>query len=478
MFRLYLETMIHLKPIQVVYQVLTKVYRPRLKPAVAPIHQHPISIVQPIWKHPVSLSEHGRLSEYHHHYMDEIGQEGMSVSDCEQRIDAYMTELPQQSVGQEPYPTSLRVMNWIKFFVQHRESRNQKREDSLYAQVLLLEKELEYRLLGNHLLENAFSLFVASLYFEDKRLYHKTLRLLRKELDEQILSDGAHFEQSPMYHCILLDRLLDCLNFLRHAGIFDGSSEFSQYLSQKAQLMLGHLQAVIWENQQIPLLNDAVYGIAPSANDIFDYAQRLELVWQEIPMKACGYRKMKNASMEAIVDVGDVQAAYQPGHTHADTLTYELRVEGKPFVVDTGCSTYEKTARRQFERGSEAHNVVVVNHQDSSHVWGGFRVGRRASVSLKSNNPHVLEASHNGYGKPCRRRFEMKEGAFVVEDYYDGEAVSLIHLAEGTDQRRIEIDGASEIVIENGKYSTMFEHFHNGQVMKLRFRGHLKYTIR
>lgn len=122
--------------------------------------------------------------------------------------------------------------------------------------------------------------------------------------------------------------------------------------------------------------------------------------------------------------------------------------------------------------------MVVVNHQDSSHVWGGFRVGRRASVSLKSNNPHVLEASHNGYGKPCRRRFEMKEGAFVVEDYYDGEAVSLIHLAEGTDQRRIEIDGASEIVIENGKYSTMLEHFHNGQVMKLRFRGHLKYTIR
>ena len=139
MFRLYLETMIHLKPIQVVYQVLTKVYRPRLKPAVAPIHQHSISIVQPIWKHPVSLSEHGRLSEYDRHYMDEIGQEGMSVSDCEQRIDAYMTELPQQSVGQEPYPTSLRVMNWIKFFVQHREGRNQKREESLYAQVLLLE---------------------------------------------------------------------------------------------------------------------------------------------------------------------------------------------------------------------------------------------------------------------------------------------------------------------------------------------------
>ena len=478
MFRLYLETMIHLKPIQVVYQVMTKVYRPRLKPAVAPTHLHSIPIVQPIWKHPVSLSEHGRLSAYHRHYMDELGQEGMSVAACEQRIDAYIAELPRQSVGQEPYPTSLRVMNWMRFFVQHTESRIQKREDALYAQILLLEKELEYRLLGNHLLENAFALFVASLYFEDKRLCHKAMRLLRKELDEQILPDGAHFEQSPMYHCILLDRLLDCLNFARHAGSHDDVGEFSLYLSQKAQMMLGHLQAIIWDDRQIPLLNDAAYGMAPSAEDIFDYARRLELVWQTIPMSACGYRKMKNASMETIVDVGTVQAAYQPGHTHADTLTYELRIEGRPFVVDTGCSTYEKTARRQFERGSEAHNVAVVNHQDSSRVWGGFRVGRRASVCLMSDDQQVIDASHDGYGKSCRRRFEMKEGAFVVEDYYDGEAVSYIHLAEGADRRRIEIDGASEIVVENCKYSTFLEHFHDGQVMKLRFRGHLKYTIR
>ena len=35
-------------------------------------------------------------------------------------------------------------------------------------------------------------------------MYDKASCLLYKELDEQILPDGSHYEQSPMYHCILL----------------------------------------------------------------------------------------------------------------------------------------------------------------------------------------------------------------------------------------------------------------------------------
>ncbi len=67
--------------------------------------------------------------------------------------------------------------------------------------------------MGNHLLEDAYSLFIAALYFKDDKFYRKSKKMLWQELKEQILPDGAHYEQSPMYHCILLDRLLDCYNF-------------------------------------------------------------------------------------------------------------------------------------------------------------------------------------------------------------------------------------------------------------------------
>ena len=83
---------------------------------------------------------------------------------------------------------------------------------------------------------------------------------------------------------------------------------------------------------------------------------------------------------------------------------YELRIGGKLFVIDTGISTYEKTARRQYERGTAAHNTVMIGDKNSSEVWGGFRVGRRARVTLLKDSPNEVEAWHDGFGSLGRHR--------------------------------------------------------------------------
>ena len=38
------------------------------------------------------------------------------------------------------------------------------------------------------------------------------LFILRRELAEQVLEDGGHFELSPMYHALILEDLLDLVN--------------------------------------------------------------------------------------------------------------------------------------------------------------------------------------------------------------------------------------------------------------------------
>ena len=56
----------------------------------------------------------------------------------------------------------------------------------------------------------------AALYFKDNFFYEQATQLLYSELEEQILPDGAHYELTPMYHEILLDRLLDCINAAKY----------------------------------------------------------------------------------------------------------------------------------------------------------------------------------------------------------------------------------------------------------------------
>ncbi len=421
-----------------------------------------------------NFNEYGNLWTYNQNYFDWLNQEGMTSEEGVHWIDLFNSQLPtlNATFSLDPYPIALRSINWIKFFLRNPETATKVRIDSLYSQIKLLEKKLEYHLLGNHLLEDAYALYISAAYFHDKRLLKKATKLLLGQLKEQILPDGAHYEQSVMYHCILLDRLLDCINIGERCAV-NGAA-----LRMYASKMLGHLQSIIYNDESIPMVNDAAEGIAPKSNDIFDYARRLCIKWEALPLKECGYRRMCNDRMEATVDLGNITATYQPGHTHADSLNYELRMDGQPMVVDTGVSTYEKNERRQYERGTNAHNCVVVDGKNSSEVWGGFRVGRRCDVRCRMEDGRCIEALHYGFGKECKRRFEMDENQFVVEDWYDGEAVSYIHLAEGIDPDVVEINNAIKVERKECLYSTKYNKFCKGTVLEIYFSGHLKTRIK
>ena len=467
-----------------IHQVSYRLVKPAYKALEAPANVMPSLKTEPISKYTCikgnvftflnlehdyagwNFTGNGMLWAYNQNYFDWLNQEGMTEKEGCRWIDKFIEDLPENRIGLDPYPIALRSINWIKFFCKYPDAAKKQRLDSLYSQLRLLEKKLEYHLLGNHLLEDAYALYIGASYFKDAKLLRKAKKLLLSQLKEQILPDGAHYEQSPMYHCILLDRLLDCININAYPE-----------LEECAIKMLGHLESVKWGVGDLPLLNDSANGIAPTTSQLFYYAKNLGLKWNKIPMKECGYRKLLSANLEAIVDVGNITATYQPGHTHADTFNYELRIDGKPFVVDTGISTYNKTQRRQLERSTIAHNTVSVNEKSSSEVWGGFRVGQRCHAEITEITENKICAKHNGFTKPCERTFVMKDGVFTIEDKYDGEAVSYIHLAEWANPERVNVEGALNIDIKPWKYSTAYNQFHDGKVMEIYFNGKLRYTI-
>lgn len=487
-FVLLYRTIRHLKLSQVFYQVKYRLIRPAYIAYDCSTSQG-IQKVQRLKTEPISkykcydghtfsflnlqhefagwnFTDIGMLWAYNQNYFDWINQEDINAEEGCRWIDIFIKELPTNKIGLDPYPTALRSINWVKFLCRHPETASKIRLDSLYSQLRLLEKKLEYHLLGNHLLEDAYALYIGGAFFNDDSLHKKATKLLLNQLTEQILPDGAHYEQSPMYHCILLDRLLDCINL-----------RTTPELEKFAMMMLGHLESTMWTDGSIPLLNDSANGIAPTPAQIFDYAQRLGLQWQSTPLKECGYRKFQNEKLEAIVDIGNITATYQPGHSHADTFNYELHIDGKSFVVDTGISTYNKTERRQLERSTIAHNCVSVERKNSSEVWGGFRVGRRCHVNIVDDNNNFIEVIHDGFVKLDRRRYSVKDREFTVEDWYDGEAVSYIHLAEGAKEERICIEEAIKVEVKPWLYSIEYNKFRQGKVIEIHFKNYCKYTI-
>lgn len=431
-------------------------------------------------------------------YMDYLLQPSMTVAEGKEWIFRFISSEQANRVGMAPYCISLRTVNWIKFLAANKESFNEdeKRavDTSLYSQYRILAANLEYNLAGNHLLENVFTLLWAAYYFDDKYIFRKASRLLKRELEEQTLADGANYEQSPMYHCIILDRVLDAINLLQNNSRFPGDDGLLAFLCNKAGLMLGWLRSICYSDGSYPLFNDSANGIAPLPADLFGYASRLGLESLAVGKpNLAGYYAVDKERYELRMDIGGITASYIPGHSHADTFNFELRVAGKPFIVDTGISNYNVCERRFYERSTAAHNTVVVGGMNSSRVWSAFRCAQRARVFDVKEGGDSLSASHDGYkklGVTHTRSFSWNESAVVLKDTlsHDCEGVAYLHIADGaaaslsenrlsTPLADIVFNGATDIELCACKYSLEYNNFKECIVIAVKFKGELSSVV-
>jgi len=389
-----------------------------------------------------NYSENGKLWTYNLNYFDYLEQNNISKDKALKLMYDFIDAGDIVKDGLEPFPISLRGINWIKYITTNN-LNDEKVNTSLYAQYNILMDNLEYHLLGNHLLENGFSLLFGAYYFQENRFYTKAHKILIEELDEQILSDGAHFELSPMYHQIMLFRVLDCINLVQNNSWKE--KELLPLLQKKAEVMLSWLETMTFKNGDIPLFNDSTNGIAPQTKSLLMYADRLGIEYIKRPLGESGYRKFLYGKYECVVDVGNIGPDYIPGHAHADIFSFELYIDEKPFIVDTGLSTYETNERRTLERSTCSHNTVEIASKNQSNVWGGFRVAERAYVNSLEESNNQIKARHDGYKKSLsavhERMFMFENDSITIIDNILSDkihkAVARLHFHPSVDEDMI-----------------------------------------
>ena len=395
-----------------------------------------------------------KLWRYNLHYFDDLNaqgsadREGWHAALLQRWIDE---NPPGAGTGWEPYPVSLRIVNWIKWAMAAPGAQRLSPAaiQSLAVQARWLSKRLEIHILANHLWANAKALVFSGLFFEGPEAggWLKTgAAILEDELDEQFLADGGHFERSPMYHATLLEDVLDLVN-LGRAFPLRFPAALLQYLESTATRMLRWLEVMTHPDGGPSFFNDAAFGIAAEYRQIAAQARRLNVIVDGRPLAPLevlpdsGYTRLQNDRAALICDVARVGPDYLPGHAHADTLSFELSIDGRRVLVNSGTSTYARGAERLRQRGTAAHNTVVVDGEDSSEVWDSFRVARRARPfdvkSGVSDTGPWLEGAHDGYRRlpgrvTHRRRWMLERGALSVEDRIDGtcrsaEAVFRLH---------------------------------------------------
>lgn len=458
----YWRTLRHLKARQFVGRVTFKLGRPRMDSSPAPARRPlPGPWAGPARREPsMTGPEHfrfigieGDLSEgwdaaaqpklwrYNLHYFDDLNAFEASHRAAWHRalIQRWIAGNPgPHGSAWEPYPVSLRLVNWIKWAMSGN-AMEPAWIHSAAVQARWLRRRLEVHLLGNHLFANAKALVHAGVFFSgpeaDEWLACGT-RILAREVPEQVLADGGHFERSPMYHALALEDVLDLINVLRAPGAGELPPHGAQLLAsleERVQPMRRWLDMLSHPDGGLGLFNDAADGIAPPAPDLHRLATDLGFPPLPVPpfpalvhLDPSGYVRIDRGPMSALLDVAAIGPDYLPGHAHADTLSFELSLGPRRVIVNGGTSQYGDGAERQRERSTAAHSTVEVAGENSSEVWAGFRVGRRArpiglAVRAEGPGPWEISCGHTGYqhlpGRPEHRRtWQFTDSTLLVED--------------------------------------------------------------
>jgi len=419
--------------------------------------------------------EQARLWLYNLHYFDYAFELGLA--NVLKKDDVFFKTFKRLAVdwidknsvvgyghGWEPYPLSLRIVNWIyaySLFCDHLKGDKEfelKFIKSLAVQTECLNNNIEHHVSRNHLIKNGKALFLAGMFFDGDcaiKWRDKGFDILINGVDEQVLDDGGHYERSPMYHLIVLQDYLEVFILAERNNI-----DFA--VNDKLLKMLRFLVNILHPDNQIPLFNDSAFGIAKEPGEILNIgafalkkisefsaklttslftalvtgssggseygnkgAKQLDALKFEpaILFESSGFCVIRNKENDKYFMIGckDPGPFHQPGHSHSDIFSYELSLKNRRFIVDSGVNSYASGEWRDYFRSSRAHNTVTVDGHNQSELWGTFGVARRAfepttSLYTDEQNNVFFEGVFKGF--PNRPGIVHRRNVFFIDESF------------------------------------------------------------
>ena len=335
----------------------------------------------------------------------------------------------------------IRGENWIKAYSYFSNSEYIDEETTrIFVESLKEHGEYLYnnygdtRKLSNWGVLESHGLLVIGLFLNDKELSEKyiqeSLRRLEEQIDLQVMEDGMHWEQSPMYLNEVLHCYLDTIKLCKRNNI-----EIPNIILEKTKkLAYANLYMKKPNHKQIcqsdsddtdlrDMLTKAAYlfedGILKfGAYEEIDFESIWSLGYDSIKKYkgiktkypeyvSYGFEDSGNYYMRSGWSEDDNYMYFHcgtlgSGHGHADLLHISVFANGEDYLIDPGRYTYiEGNEEREYLKSCKAHNTTIVDDEEFTKIngsWGYSSVATPIKHSFISKDSYdYLEGSHLGY---------------------------------------------------------------------------------
>lgn len=357
---------------------------------------------------------------------------------------------------------ALRCLSWIysislikEYIQEHKININNILHYIRIQTEFIFNKLSLYSSANNHLI-GELTLLLYSSYFmdckESGKWRSKATKMLNEQIDNQFYDDGINKEQSVNYQihtmelyflsqylleknksslsekvlsllkkaCFYLDKLSESDGTVFNIGDEDGGHVLKLQSNPNGVLDILQIGALtlrdlnIYKNKEKVINNKALmlYGI--------DFKSLIEENFKYNKEKSDSYifksggmfikdGNINNIPYKACFDFGEIGMAPLNAHAHCDILSFNLNIDGAPFLIDCGTYKYHKDdGFRNYFRGVTTHNTISINNKNQFEFLGPFICEKTPVVKLINNSDEKIECSTNMYKKlKCDVRREL-----------------------------------------------------------------------
>ena len=313
--------------------------------------------------------------------------------------------------------------------------------------------EFSYIATSNHYLSDVVGLLWLGLLLPELRDAREWrdfgLDQMLREMDKQVLADGADFEASTGYHRFATELFLYSFLLCRANNV-----EIEKKYWSRLHQMLSYIRAYLRPDGFAPLIGDTDGGqvlpfVRRRADDHAYLLDILKTETQQVTSQAFPYAGtyiMREGDLYLCFNASGAGLNGRGSHGHNDVLSIEVSAGGRAFIVDPGTYVYSADlAKRHQFRSTAYHSTVQIDglEQNTIRVDMPFVIGNEAKPRVlewkTSDDFDKVVAEHYGYPVTHRRTvtFDKQARVWVIDDEFfgDGEHVyeARFHFAPGLD---------------------------------------------
>jgi len=320
--------------------------------------------------------------------------------------------------------------------------------------------EFSYLATSNHYLSDVVGLLWLGLLLPELRDANRWrdfgLDQMLREMDKQVLADGADFEASTGYHRFVTELFLYSFLLCRANNVVIEERYWS-----RLQQMLSYIRAYLRPDGFAPLIGDTDGGqvlpfVRRRADDHAYLLDILKLETQPVASQAfpnAGIYIMRHSDLYLCFNASGVGINGRGSHGHNDVLSIEVSANGRAIIVDPGTYVYSADLLKRHEfRSTAYHSTMQIDGLEQNTICAEtpFVIGNEAKPRVlewkTSDDFDKVVAEHYGYPVIHRRTvtFDKRDRIWLIDDEFfgDGEHVyeARFHFAPGLD---VSVNGSS-----------------------------------